>query len=333
MQTLHDCESDYLNVPCGVCAECVAKRQMFLVQRVRVMSLDHYIFFCTLTYNNESLPVHVTSQGKYISYADIADVQRMIKRIRKNPIFDNRPMAYLFVSERGKERGRPHFHGLFFIRKFKSDDNLFTAQFETSLKRLLFKEWRRNYGSTRVPIWKPLFNYRTKSVAGKIYKNFDCHYVVPHSTENGTDDVAFYVSKYILKPSTKEQRLQQALKLNLPDDEYNEVWQLVRSKCVFSKHFGAFTDKQISYVKYCIRISKDDPEGLKFYTSNGESQPLSRYYQKYVDLDSGLSSAKAKGSPLTIDTRSMYEKDQSINKGRFVKEKVSQRDLSALFPI
>lgn len=331
MRKIKDCDSAYLNVPCGVCSECVAKRQMFLVQRVRAMSLDYYLFFCTLTYNNESLPKIITSQGKTIQYADIADVQKMFKRIRKLNPFD-RQMSYLFVSERGKERGRPHFHGLIFIKKNPSDDELITAQFETSLKRLLFKEWRRNYGSTRSPIWKPLFTYHTKYVAGKIYKNFDCHYVVPHSTENGPDDVAFYVSKYILKPSFKEERLQQALRLNLPEDEYEEIWQKVRSKCFFSKHFGASSDKQISYVKSCISKSVDDPSGLKFYTQNGDPQPLARYYMKYVGLDEGLKSAVAKGSPLSIDDRSLSEKDRSISKGSFIKEKVSQRDISELFP-
>lgn len=115
MRKIKDCESEYLNVPCGVCSECVAKRQMFLVQRVRSMSLDNYIFFITLTYNNESLPKLTTSTNVTIPYADIADVQKMFKRIRKiNPF--NRQLSYLFVSERGKERGRPHFHGLLFLK-------------------------------------------------------------------------------------------------------------------------------------------------------------------------------------------------------------------------
>lgn len=52
-----DCVSQWLNVPCGVCDECIAKKQSDLVQRCRVLSIDHYMFFFTLTYNNESLPV------------------------------------------------------------------------------------------------------------------------------------------------------------------------------------------------------------------------------------------------------------------------------------
>ena len=55
----------------------------------------------------------------------------------------------------------------------------------------------------------------TKFVGGIRYSNFDCHYVVPHATEAGASDVAFYVSKYVLKVSANEVRLQQALRLNL----------------------------------------------------------------------------------------------------------------------
>lgn len=196
---------------------------------------------------------------------------------------------------------------------------------------MIFKEWRRNYGSTRVPIWKPLFTFHSKIVAGKIYKNFDCHYVVPHTTEHGTDDVAFYVSKYILKPSIKEERLQQALKLNFSEEEYEDIWSKVRSKCFFSKHFGALSDLQIKYVKSCISRSVDNPSGLQYFTQDGTPQPLARYYMKYVGLEEGLKSAQSKGSPLSVDDRSQYDKDRSLSKGRFIKEKVSQRDISELF--
>ena len=96
----------YLLVPCGVCHECHQMRQMALVQRCRVMALDHYIFFCTLTYNPESLPVHHVN-GYDIPYCDVSDVQKMFKRIRKDNSF-GRPFKYFFVSERGKDRGRPH---------------------------------------------------------------------------------------------------------------------------------------------------------------------------------------------------------------------------------
>ena len=52
-----DCQSLYINVPCGVCPECVANRQMQMVQRIQVEALVNHLFFCTLTYNNKMMPM------------------------------------------------------------------------------------------------------------------------------------------------------------------------------------------------------------------------------------------------------------------------------------
>lgn len=326
-----DCDSLYMYVPCNVCSECLAKRQMEIVQRARTMCLDHYVFFCTLTYNNVSIPKITTSQGYTIKYVDPSDVQNMHKRIRKGNLF-GREYHYFFVSERGSEKGRPHVHGLIFIPKFNFDDKLLPAQLETTVRRVLFKEWRRNYGSTRSPIWKPLFTYKENLVAGRLHRNFDCHYVTAHTTDNGPDDVAFYVTKYILKPSDKERRLQQALRLNLSADEYDDVWKIVRSRCMCSKKFGDLTDFQINHIRKGISISADNPEGLKYYTSNGESQPLARFYRKYVGVEDGIKSVQASGGPFKYEDRSMSEKIQSVKKGSVILSKVSNRDISELFP-
>lgn len=282
----------------------------------------------------------MTSTGFDIPYADISDVQKMMKRIRKDNKF-GRKFIYFFCSERGKAKSRPHFHGLIFIPKFKSDDKLFPAQLETSVRNVLFSEWRRNYGSTRSPIWKPLFTYRSKYVGSKRYSNFDCHYVVPHSTEHGSDDVAFYVSKYVLKSSPKENALQSALRLNLvienPDtgeldtSEYENVWSVVKSRCFFSKGFGAASDFEIDYVRSCIDRSKDHSDGLKFYHSDGSSSPLPRYYRKFLSPDAAISSAVARGGTLTYDDRSLSEKMRSIERGKKVVQQVSDHDISEFY--
>lgn len=322
-----DTENQFLRVPCNHCSECIALRQSSMVQRVRCLSLDHYIFFSTLTYSNEMLPRHVCSNGYSISYVDVSDLQKMFKRIRKSNSF-GREFHYFFVSERGSKRGRPHVHGLIFIEKFKSDDVIFPAQLEKVVRSTLFKEWRRNVGSTRSPLWKPCFSYRSKFVAGKRYSNFDCHYVVPHSTEHGSDDVAFYVSKYLLKSSPKESSLQQALKLNLPDDEYSEVWNIVRSRSLVSKGFGAYTDLERDYVRYCIERSSSLPDGLKYYNSDGNSFPLSRYYRKFLSPLNAVKSVAARGGPLTIDDREMSDKIRSQENGLRIRREVADRDIS-----
>lgn len=325
-----DTVSRYINVPCGVCSECLMSRQMSLVQRARTMALDHYIFFCTLTYDNQHLPKLVTSSGFEIPFADISDFQNMIKRIRKYNKF-GRPFKFYAVSERGSEKGRPHIHCLFFIPKNSNDDKLLPAQLETALSKVVFSEWRRNYGTRKFPIYQPLFKYHQKYVGGKLYKNFDFHYVVPHSSEQGSDDVAFYCTKYLLKPSNKEIRLQQALRLNLVEDEYEQVWKIVKSKVLCSKEFGASSDLQKSYVKSCIEKSVNDSTGFKYYIANGMSQPLSKYYRKFISAENGLKSQEAIGSPIYDDDRDISQKLQSIKKGEFIKQKVSKRDLSELF--
>lgn len=340
MRLSKDCDSIYIYVPCNVCSECLAKRQMEFVQRARTMCLDHYVFFCTLTYNNESIPKVITSQGFTIKYVDKSDVQNMHKRIRKGNLF-GREYHYFFVSERGSAKGRPHVHGLIFIPKFKDDDKLYPAQLETTVRRVLFKEWRRNYGSSRNPDWKPLFTYKEKYVAGKLTRNFDCHYVTAHTSDNGPDDVAFYVTKYILKPSDKERRLQQALRLNLvkvfddgfvDNSEYEQIWSTVRSRAMVSKKFGDLTKCQVDHVKKGISISADNPDGLKYFTSSGDFQPLARFYRKYVGLEDGLKSISATGGPFKYSDRSLSNKMQSVDKGSVILSKVSHRDVSELFP-
>lgn len=102
-----DVVSHYINVPCGVCPQCIANRQMQYVQRLQMESLVNHLFLCSLTYNNESMPVVSTSTGYDIRYADVSDVQKMFKRLRKRNAF-GRPFRYFGVSELGTRKGRPH---------------------------------------------------------------------------------------------------------------------------------------------------------------------------------------------------------------------------------
>lgn len=325
-----DTLSRYINVPCGVCDECIAKKQSDLVQRVRVLSLDHYIFFYTLTYNDESLPRITCSNGVGVAFADHSDVRNMFKRIRKGNLFGY-PFLFYSVSERGKGKGRPHFHGMIFIRKeYSKGDDLFTAVLEKKIRNVLFHEWRRNYGSTRNPVWKPLFTYRSKFVGGVRYSNFDCHYVVPFVTEKGSADVAFYVTKYLLKPSDKERRLQQALSLNLDPDEYESIWKVVKSRSSKSLDFGAATPCEISYVKTQIQSTNECPEGMHFKNPDGTNAPLPRYYRRFVGPDDALKSVAARGGPLAIRERSSGDIENSLQKGLIRKQKVAARDISEL---
>ena len=284
-----DTVSAFINVPCRHCCECVAIRQMSYVQRVQLEAKKNHLFFCTLTYNNESLPEIGVSSGYSLRYADIRDVRNMIKRLRKSGVF-GRPFRYLGVSELGSKRGRPHFHLLFFLPKLPDDKFVDIINLESTLKKEVLHEWRRNYGSRRKPDYRPLCTPICKYVYGKLRSNYDLHYVNPSCTNDGTSNVAFYVTKYMMKPSDREIRLQQALKLNLPEEEYEAVWSLIRSRTFNSlglglngelTPFGVEPDSDlVAYIRSCVELSKVNDKSPKFFVpETGASFPLSRYYR------------------------------------------------------
>lgn len=277
------------------------------------------------------LPKFTTSKGFTIPYADHQDVIKMIKRIRQGDLFGY-PFHYYFVTERGSKRGRPHVHGLIFIKKPENYDSTLTIKLEKVVRSTLFSQWKRNIGSDRKPIWKPLFQYRTKFFAGKRYSNFDCHYVTSHSSKDGEDDVSFYVTKYVLKPSKKEQDLQIALKLNYPIDEYTDTWKIVKSRSLCSKFFGAYTDTEKNYVRSCLERSKDDPDGFKYFDSHGGTQPISRYYRRFITPDMALSSVSARGGPITFDDRPIEKKISSVENSKRIRSDISNKDLSSILP-
>lgn len=292
VNSLKDCTSQMLRIPCGHCSECIANKQMQLVQRVQMESLKNYVFFSTLTYNKESLPHLVTSTGYSIPYADIHDLQNCFKRLRKSNAF-TRPFRYFAISELGKKRGRPHFHCLWFVPKYSDDSKETPFQLEGIMYDALLSEWRRNYGSTRSPIYKPLCTFQVLYRHGKRFCNYDFHFVRPLLGDDSEANVAFYCMKYMLKRSDRETRLQQALRLNLPEDEYDDTYSLVRSRYIVSKGFGLNGQKSpfgdmyydediIAYLHSCVKSSKDFP---KFFNPvTGKSFPLSRYYKSKPEI-------------------------------------------------
>lgn len=251
-----DYESLYIKVPCGHCASCIRQKQDSIVQRVQFESQKNHLFMCTLTYAPEVLPVFGTSTGYNIRYADSKDVQKMMKMLKKDNAFGI-PFRYLCVSELGSKRGRPHFHILFLFPKkyFYEQKDDYIAQCEGFASKsehyfTVLNYWRRNYGTRRVPKWKPLTRYVEKYVNGLPRKNYDFHYVNPFLTKNGVEDCGMYVLKYMFKPSSRAVRLQQALALNLPEGEYARVWNVVRPKYFASVGFGLNAEVQLKQRKF-----------------------------------------------------------------------------------
>ena len=180
------------------------------------------------------------------------------------------------------------------LPKYDDDDFNTCLNLEKVLFDAVFLEWRRNYGTWRKPDYKPLCTYVRKYVHGRLRSNYDLHYVNPILSSGGSADVAFYVLKYMMKPSNRQIRLQQALKLNLPDDEYEDIWKLVRCRHFESERFGLGTSdyKQIpkpiyDHLRHGLDLSKtekDDPYPSYFSPLDGSKHPLAKYYKSQGDV-------------------------------------------------
>lgn len=278
LTAFHDTTSQYIYVPCGVCPDCCRKKQMYIVQRTQLEQFDNYIFFATFTYSNDMIrSIDVNGFTHY--YADVKDIQNMLKRCRKRP--DWIVSKYLYVVEYGGKRHRPHFHALFFVPK-KSTDHIYTPLNYQSILYDMFKdEWKRNVGSTRYPIYHPLCKFI--SVGNK--RTYDLHYVNPQTTNNGCSDVGFYVTKYCLKFDDWIDKKRKALYLNLEPDEYYKVWKLLRPRVQYSHFFGLSSTSR-DYIRKCIdEYSNNSLYPLFCNPITGQLFPMSPYlFNRYGTL-------------------------------------------------
>lgn len=255
-------------------------------------SMVNHIFMVTLTYNNEMIPSLEVNEHE-ILYADHNDVIHMFKRLKRYNLLKY-PFRYFGVQELGKKRGRPHFHLLILIPKQYLPTYAEILDYETYLRSTLLAHWSRNIGNNRKPVYKPLCTYVRKFIAGKWRSNYDCHYVNPQNSSDGIADSAFYVTKYMLKRSDREIRLQQALRLNLSESEYEFIWQTVRSRSFYSTGYGLSpsqegkntiqeirpNEKIVSYLRDSVRrsIRAGTPFPCFYNPLNGNTFPLARYY-------------------------------------------------------
>lgn len=115
--------SQYIKVPCGVCAECRQQKINEYIQRAIVESLTSHLFFITLTYSDEHIPV-ISINGEQYKYADYNHIKLMFKRFRDAGYLSGRSYRYLAVNEYGERKHRPHFHILLFVSKLPNNESL-----------------------------------------------------------------------------------------------------------------------------------------------------------------------------------------------------------------
>lgn len=313
---LVDTVSQYIPVPCGHCGECRRLRSSGVLQRAQLEALYGYPFMVSLSYNPESLAFYECSNGFQIPYAPVSDLQNMFKRLRKRNAFGRR-FRYYAVTELGSKNGRPHAHILLFIEKL-SEDNPFTPfnLEEIAWKEVLF-DWRRNY-ATRVtktgkvvadnvhPDYKPCLTYIRKFRSGRINSTYDLHLVLPSSVGT-TDDVSFYVTKYLCKDS----KWRDDLKRNVfghckTQEEAIKVWNEIKPRALSSLNFGFgfygdLNPRKVSrperlkllsalpssdIVRKAVSLSDRHGEtSPRFYDlETGKPMPLARYWYSFGDL-------------------------------------------------
>ena len=271
---LHDTKSQYIYVNCGVCPQCVRNRQNYLIQRVQLECMTNYVFFGTFTYSDDMLPFIDVGEYRHY-YADVSDFQNMIKRCRKRDEWIIN--KYLYVTEYGSKRHRPHFHALFFVPKSPDNSIYDPLAIEAYLRNMFKSEWRRNVGSTRVPIYKPLSSFIVKNSPYGKRSPFDFHFVNPALTSGFESDVGFYVTKYCCKFDKWIQDKRTALYYNLDPDEYKSVWKLLKPRLEYSNNFG-ISDVACEYVRKCIDVFSDKFDYPVFVNPcSGNTFPMSPY--------------------------------------------------------
>lgn len=199
------------------------------------------------------------------------------------------------------------------LPKEESDDDNTCRSLEKTLFDEVLSEWKRNVAP---PVWnskkgkfvpnslhpdyKPLCTYVRKYVHGRLRTNYDLHYVNPRLSDGGCADVAFYVLKYMMKPSDRAVKLQRALHLNLPEDEFLDLWSFVRPRHFESEALGlgqavylrdlrkySVHPKVFEHLRKGIELSKRMPgEPIpSFYSRiDGSSHPLAKYYKNHGDI-------------------------------------------------
>lgn len=325
--TIKDTLNHKIYVGCGHCPSCIALKQDYFIQRFQMESLNNDLWTGMLSYCNAALPT--VQIGKYTHrFADTRDVQLLVKRLRNDNVFDG-PFKYWFISERGGLRHRPHWHFIISTPKIKNETLAQKLTREKKYFDAILANWYTNKGSRRKPIKVPNLIYVCKNG----HYNYDFHYCNPALTKDGNTDVAFYVSKYLLKDDNYTQRLRSALRLNLPDESFKYYWSLLKHKSLTSHFLGDVNDPDVwSYLQMCIDFSLNirSPYPLFINPDTSQTFPLSPYYRKILSVDQAY--LFALNSPEHVADRSfevdLHKLRKSHEKFTKIIERINLRDLA-----
>lgn len=282
-----DTTARYIYRPCGVCSQCLQLRQVYFIQRSQMEALDNDLWYCTLTYNKKHLPT-IDINGYKHKYADYEHIRLLMQRLRDNNVFGN-SFRYTCVSEFGGERHRPHWHILFSVPKIPKESFAHKMYRERIYYNQVLKYWAENIGTRK----NPIYDCRLTLIKRYGRSTYDFHYVNPSLTDDGELDVAFYITKYVLKPNDYVKRLKSALYFNCKPDDFHDYWQLIRPKILVSKYYGnPFSPSVASHIRKGIDLSINYHSPFPYFINplSGQTFPLSPYYRDFFLTDDDLRS-------------------------------------------
>ena len=281
--------TDYITVPCGKCSECRDTYYNSILQRAIIESFSSYIYFITLTYDNEHIP-SIELEGEKFLYANYDHIQGMFKRFRNLDNIDGREFRYLSVNEYGDRNHRPHFHLLLFVSKLENDNEQTPHYLRDTIFNTLGNCFAVNKGTRKNPKYEKLFTYRMKYKNGKLNTNYFVKYVEPNEFQKMCDinciqDSSYvktvrYLIGYVNKPSKYEQKLDCVINSYKEDSfTYLKLRHLLKSQVRYSKGFGCGFQNGKKY--YMEKISVRCSNNVLVYSELVDSLPDS--YEEFVD--------------------------------------------------
>lgn len=266
-------DDQFIEVGCGHCGECIAKRASNYVCRCILEGIRSYVYAGMLSYNDTFLP-SVDFHGRSILFADHKHFRDMVKRIRKDELLP--PFKYFLVNEYGSQGHRPHFHFLLF---FPNDGiiNSYDAarQWEPVIHRVILDNWQVNLGSRKFPEYHSLLTFRQKFVFGRWYRNYDLQLLQARPGRE-PEAIYYYVSKYLAKEDKWLSRLIDDIFDLEGFKSFKRVYLPHVSK---SLHLGEDSDL---IIRSCIRSLAEDGISPKMFTTTKKFPMPSQWVQKYL---------------------------------------------------
>lgn len=269
-----------ITVGCGYCLNCLQTR----VSQIDFLShrelLTRYkrgesASFCTFTYSDEHIPM--TDSGFQTLRRD--DVKLFLKRIRRNIDYEYRmnpsyapKFKVLYCGEYGGQRGRPHYHIVFF--------GLSASQVEKYAR----KSWQKG-------VWdvQPAGNGCIRYVCKYLMKSHPSKEIKQFYDDNGVEKPFFYHSIGLGKEWI-EQNIQKIV-----DDEFTFI--SYGKKRLFPKYVLRYVSHKtgIPYQPYVQRFISSSRSVVDFRNSDFSSFDEYDFEQSLLRYKSSIARLRQKG--------------------------------------